>query len=302
MQIIPTPIPTTSVVTIMVREIAAFYPEPLQRDIEAALPTMALEAVQLAAEVMLAEQTRLPFARAVTHPMYTRMEQVFFGITNTLQWRLTKPMQIAIGAMLRHSADGGFDRLRKQIFTLAKRPNDPEAALCRFFLWVAVRLNLLVLTWDAPAVEAAGTLDEMDTKAETVLRELLQVEDMEEPDVRPLHVLVAEMFLHMAASTKRKLREALHEYGQELAELQINTEALARARTRDAADAVMFAPGRFSGAPGSTQIARRYPQHFASANALEQRRHRWSTRHNKAEQVSENTRVIDLVRGAPGGA
>ncbi len=302
MQIIPTPIPATSLVTVAVREIAAFYPAPLQRDIEAALPTMALEAVQLAAEVMLAEQMGLPFARAVTHPRHTRMEQVFFGISNALQWRLTKPMQIAIGAMLRHSVGGGFDRLRRQIFTTARRSDGPEPALCRFFLWVAVRLNLLVLTWAVPAVEAAGTLDEMDTKAETVLRELLQVADMEEPDVRPLHVLVAEMFLHMAASTKRKLREALREYGEELAELQTNAEAVAQVRTLDAADAVLFAPGRFSGAPGSTQIARRYPQHFACANALEQRRHRLRTQHTKPKQVSDNTRLIELVRNASGGA
>lgn len=301
-----TPQPPTSVVATVVREMAVFYPEALQREIEAAMPVIALEAVQLAAEVMLAEQTGLPFHRAIVHPRHPRMEQAYFGLLNALQWRLSRPMQVAVRAMLRHGASGGLDATRRKIFAIARRPDDPEAALCRYFLWVAVRLNLLVLTWDAPAIELTGTLDEMDAKGETVFRELLGTRDMDEPDVRPLNVLVAEMFLHMSAAVKRKLRQAVGEYGAELAELDTSADALALARALDAKEAVRYWPGRFSGAPGSTQIARRYPQHFASANALDQGRRRLRAKKPPSKPSStrkpEEARFIDLVREIPGGA
>lgn len=299
MQIIPQP--PTSVVATVIREMAAFYPEPLQREIEAAMPVLTLEAIQLATEVMLAEQTGLPFHQAVVHPRHPRMEQAYFGLLNLLQWRLPRPMQVAVRSMLRHGASGGLDPMRRQIFTIARRSDDPEAALCRYFLWVAVRLNLLVLTWDAPEIELTGALDEMDAKAETVFRELLETPDMEEPDVRPLNVLVAEMFLRMSALVKRKLRQAVEEYGAELAELGTSAEALALVRDLGAKEAVMYWPGRFAGAPGSTQIARRYPQHFTSANALDQGRRRLRAKNPTSKRKPEDARFIDLVRETPGG-
>jgi hypothetical protein len=300
MQIIPQP--PTSVVATLIREMAPFYPEPLQREIEAAMPVLALEAIQLATEVMLAEQTGLPFHQAVVHPRHPRMEQAYFGLINVLQWRLPRPVQVAVRSMLRHGASGGLDPMRRQIFTIARRSDDPEAALCRYFLWLAVRLNLLVLTWDAPKIELMGALDEMDAKSETVFRELLETPGMEEPDVRPLNVLVAEMFLHMSASVKRKLRAAVEEYGAELAELGTDAEALGLVRDLGAKEAVKYWPGRFSGAPGSTQIARRYPQHFTNANALDQGRRRLRAKKPTSKRKPEDARLIDLVREIPGGA
>ena len=138
------------------------------------------------------------------------------------------------------------------------RGNDPDAALCRFLLWTAIRVNLLVATWDAPAVEAIGTLAEMETRAEEVLRELLDVREMVvEPDVRPLTVMVSEMLVHTSISVKDRFALAMRDYGTELGIIMTNAEAVAAVRALDARHAVLFNPGPFAGQPGSGQIAGR---------------------------------------------
>lgn len=288
--------PSTSLVATVVRDIATFYPDQIRQQIEAALPTLTIEAFQLAAEVLHAEQVGLMYAQAIVHPNYPKMERVYFGLMNTLQWRLPPEVEDALSAMLTHSDGGGFDPMRRDLFATAARENDPEAALCRFFIWLAVRVNLLVLTWEVPQVEALGTLDAMDVKAETVMREYLVEAATWAVEVRPLHVLVAEMFLHTTAAVRKKVRAAIEEYGAELTEIGVNANALAEARALDAKDAVVFMPGRFAGPPGSTQIMRRYPQHYASANAVEQRRHRLRARRRPSKTPDGVPRLIDLVQ------
>jgi hypothetical protein len=139
-----------------------------------------------------------------------------------------------------------------------------------------------------------GVLEEMEDKAELVLRELLNVGDMVEPDVRPLNVLMAEMMIHTSQAVKERFRRATDEFGAEFTELMTNAEALGRVRRLDARDAVMFTtPGSAEGPVGSQQIADRYPQHFPSANALEQRRSRFLKKGAPTEAPED--RLIDLL-------
>src|SRR5690606_7665574 len=145
-----------------------------------------------------------------------------------------------------------FDPVRKLLFAVASRMNDADAAMCRFLIWVAVRINLLAATWHAPEVESIGTLDDMEERAERVLRELLTMPDVvAEPEVRPLNILVAEMLMHTHQSVERKTASAMENYGSELVELMTNSNALNQVRALDDRRAVVFNPGRFGGQAGS---------------------------------------------------
>jgi hypothetical protein len=55
----------------------------------------------------------------------------------------------------------------------------------------------------------------------------------------------------------------------------------------------MFAPGRSDAPIGSQQIVDRYPDHFASANALEQRRSR--LRKKGATLETHDDRLVDYL-------
>ncbi|WP_437904697.1 hypothetical protein WME95_40870 [Sorangium sp. So ce327] len=278
----------------VMNQVIAFYPQAIREQIEKELPTLALQAGQLGLEVMLAEHQGLRYAEAVVRPDFLKMGRVCWGATNLLQWRVPPEILLGLKAILKFAAGGGFDPARRLLFAIATRRDDPEAALCRFLLWVAVRLNLLIATWDAPEVEATGSLAEIDDVAEDVLRDVLDAGDFTDPELRPLHLLVSEMMLHLRADVSVRFGDAMTELGTAWSEMFTTADAIRRVRELDARDAAMFQPGRSSGALGSQQIADRFPQHFPSANAMEQRRSRRS-RSSIPTSPPEN-RFIDLLR------
>ncbi|MFO0568031.1 MAG: hypothetical protein U0263_20390 [Polyangiaceae bacterium] len=286
-------------VTNLLRQIVAFYPPQVRQQIEAELPAISIEAMQLGMQVLAAEHHGVRYANAVTRPEYLKLGRLYFGAKNMLQWRLPPPVREALQVMLEAAARGAFDPTGKIIFAIATRKHDPEAAVCRFLLWVAVQINLLALTWDSPEVELIGTLADMEAEAERVLRELLDVEDMSDSDTRPLHVLVAEMTVHMSLNAKQRFADAMRDFGDELKELVTNAEALEAVRKLDDHDAAMFWPGRFDGQAGSQQIVDRYPQHFTKANTMEQQRRRLFLNGKMPDTPTD--RFIDLIRAAEGG-
>lgn len=281
--------------------LASIYPPQVREEIERELPTISLQAIQLGLEVMAAEHRGIRFAEAVVRPEFLKMGRIYFGATNLLQWRVPPSLRGVIEEMLDYAAEGGFDPTRRLIFAIATRKTDPEAALCRFLLWAAVRLNLLVLSWHSPEVELLGSLDEMDEKAEHVLRDLLEVSDMHDLDTRPLHVLMTEMAVRLSLSVKARFAIAMREFGGELNELMSNCEALEKVRALEARPAAMLWPGRNDCPIGSQQVVDRYPQHFRlSANAMEQQRSRLLAKLPAVEVA--NDRVIDFIFARTGGA
>jgi hypothetical protein len=246
---------------------------------------------------LLPNRTGFGFADAVTRAEYLKMGRVYYGAKNILQWRVPPAVRSALQAMMEGAANGAFDPTRQLIFAISARKNDPEAALCRFLLWVAVQLNLLALTWDAPWIEAAGTLEAMEERAEEILRELLDVKELTDTDARPLHVLVAETALYMCDDVKVRMAQVIAEFGGELNELATNAEAIEHVRRLGDRDAVMFLPGRFDGQAGSQQTVDRFPQHFTKANTLDQQRRRLLLRKDREEPKD---RLIDLLRAVGG--
>ena len=184
-------------VTSLIRQfVLPLYPASLHESIERELPTFGLLTYQLGVEVLVAEQQRIKFSVAVARPDFLKMGRVYFGASILLQWKLPPPVVAALRALLNHAINGALNPARRSLVAIGRR-NDPEVALCRFLIWTAVRVNLLILTWDKPGVEIRGTLDEADDEAEEVLRRMLDAGGVHEHDARPLHELVAEMMVYV---------------------------------------------------------------------------------------------------------
>lgn len=280
----------------VLQHITSFYPSEIREEVEAEIPQLSRRILRLALEVAEAEEREIPFAQAVILPEFQIMGRVHFGIADLLKWRVPREVVSSLHKIIAYAADGGFDPDRRLLFAIATRQGDPEASLCRYLLWEAVYLNLLVQTWHRPAVEVLGVLPQMEWEAEEVLRGLLCVTEMLDPDTRPLHILVAEMMIHTEIHARAMLREVAEDYGEEIRDVLLNSEAMGAVRMLDARDAAMFWPGRSDGPLGSQQIADRYPHHFLSSNALEQRRSRYLRNPDAAGGVApRGERFIDLL-------
>jgi hypothetical protein len=292
--------------TTAVRSIASFYPPRFRAEIERDIPRLMLQAGALAWEVMRAEEDGIRYAEAVHRPEFPLMGRVHYGLADMLQWRLTPELREALQELARHAERGEFDDARRLLFIIAFRRRDPEAAIARFLLFEGVCLNLLLATWDRPDVEAIGALAEVVAEAQTVVDELLGHPAMYEDDVRPLHVLVAEMVIHLEQRHARRVAALRNQMGEFLQDLVEQVEATRLVRSLDASDAAVFRPGPFPESFGSQQIADRYPWHFPSANAVEKRRSRLRARLRRQDWLVDprRDRVVDVLLGGDrkGGA
>ena len=288
-------------VTSLIQGVLPYFPPLMRTVFQFALPSLSTQASRLGLEVMDAEQHGLRYSEAVKLTQFPMMARVYYGAADLLQWRLPAVVRKAFRPLLAHAAAGTFDPTRKLLFTIARNKDDPEAALCRFLLWAAIRINLLVYTWNKPESETFGVLSEMEDMSEEKLRELLDVTGMHESDIRPLHVLVGGMLEHTRRGTDRIFVQALQELGTELDELMTETKFLGVVRNLDARSAATLAP-LFGDEPiGSQRIVDRYPQHFDTVNAVESLRSRVRKKINANTFEPANDRFIDLLRADIGG-
>lgn len=275
-------------------------PIVMREELEKGLPTIGLLAYQLGVDVIVAEQQSFTFAQAVRRPEFIKMARVYFGASNLLQLELTSPLKKVLRDVLARAAAGEFEGARNLMFAIAARQGDPQAGLCRFLLWVAARLNLLSLTWDKPDVEVRGSLNDVEELTESVLRSLLdriRTENLD-PDVRPLHLLVAELVVHTEVHDE-SVTDSLIGLRSDLSEfLAENAAALEQIRKLDARTAAMFWPAGDGMELGYQQIADLFPQHFPTADALERRRNRWLKGGGMAEP--SGNRIIDILSAAEG--
>jgi len=289
----------SAVATVLRQLVLPLFPAALRQDIETELPIIALQAHQVGVNVLVAESKGLRFSEAVMRPEFLAMGRIYFGASNLLQWQLPPAVRALVRDLLGRAFNGDFESARRLLFAIASRKDDPEAALLRFLLWVAVRINLLVLTWRNPGPEARGSLQEAVDHAESTLRALLEGsrQDLQAADFRPLHVLVADALVQLRIYDQL-VADGLLEVSSELYEIVTNADALEVVRSLDAKSAVMFHPGESEGPMGSQQITDRYPQWFPSANALEQGRSR--ALRKRLTVRSATNRFIDVVQEVMG--
>ncbi|HTQ08786.1 MAG TPA: hypothetical protein VMI31_01820, partial [Fimbriimonadaceae bacterium] len=153
---------------------SAFYPDELRRQLLNEIPALSLATGRLALEVLDAETRCMKFSEAVLDPTFPLMGRVHFGVADTLMQRLDAKMIEAMKRLLGHAALGDFDPIRQLTFAIATRRSSAEGALCRFALWQAIRLNVLIGTWNDPILEAAGYLWDADRHAEEILESFLR--------------------------------------------------------------------------------------------------------------------------------
>lgn len=272
---------------------AEFYPPRVRKQIEREMPTLVTQAARLALEVMDAEARGIRFAEAALRPDFPLMGRVHFGVIDTLRNKIPSQLRQPLREMLRASVRGDFDDLRQLTFAIASQRNDPEAALCRYLLWEAIRMNLFVLTWGEPKAEATGALADAELEDEKTIRAMLRVPAMFEDGLRPLHVLIAEAMVRLTELTRERLREIGLRPTDLTEELMHTVEELHAVRALEAADAAALCPGPMNGPAGGQQVADRYPQHFRNANAVHQRNRR---ARRKLGRPPSGDRFIDLIR------
>jgi hypothetical protein len=290
-----TPAHPISLVDLIRQALLPALPTAMREEFDKALPTIGLLAYQLGVDIIVAEQQGFTYAQAVRRPEFIKMARVYFGAINLLQWELTSPLKRVLRELLARAAAGQFEGARTLMFAIATRDGDPQAALSRFLLWVAARLNLLTFTWKKPDVELRGSLNDVEELSESVLRSLLDRIRAEwlEPDVRPLHLLVAELVVHTQLHDE-SVAETLIGIQSDVCEfLAQNVAALEQIRNLDARTAAMFWPVGYGMELGYQQIADLFPQHFPSADALERRRNRLPKQLGAAEP--SGNRLIDVL-------
>lgn len=280
------------------RSLASLLPGRLRTEVENDIPSLSIAAGRLAMEVLDAETSGLKYIDAIELPTYPLMARVHHGMLDTLQWRMPPQILGPMRTVCQSAARGDFDPFRKLIFHVATRRNDPEAALARFLLFQGIRLNLYIWTWEQPEFEAWGCLQQVEDEAQEILENWLVAPEMQETEVRPLHVLVADAVLQLGRRASHMTSFLREHIGDVIDEMILMADATQLVRTLEAADAAVFRPGRSKEKLGSQRIADRFPWHFPSANAVEQRRSRFRKKLKVDEPPTPSgDRLIDVILG-----
>jgi hypothetical protein len=280
------------------------YPRDLRSDMADALQELLRDAVTLAREVAEVEARGGSFAEAVrdaeAHPL---MAQVHYGLLDLLQTEFAPDERNAIQSIVDRAGHTHIDDVRRNWFLVAAEQEDAEeltGPLMRYLIYQAVRLNVWVMTWsDGAPLEAAGAYHELDETAEQHLRHRLSMDEMQDPAVRPLQVLVAEA-LEQLSTIWTARRAELATSGRDEVEFFANLARAAQvARNLGAADAALVR-NELAGATtgeqlGSRELAARSPA-LHSQNATDQRRRRLlaKLRDDNDPEPSGN-RFIDLL-------
>ncbi len=283
-------------------QLLSFYPSSVRPEMEAALPDLELQAFRLGLEVLHAEKNGLSFFEAVRRQGdYPLMARCHFGLLDLLQYELTQELIAALRVAADRVRDwDGLEAVHRALAChAALHPTRPDGALSRFVLYEGIRLNVWLMSWDAPEVEALGCMVELDRDAELSLRSSLRDAELFHEDVRPLQVLVAEAAGQISARL-RDARDELATAGADTLEyLARLCETAGLTRQLDAANAAVarndYAELVQETHLGSLELAERHPHLFPSAEAVDMRRSRLR-KSLTAPRVRGRNRMIDLLR------
>jgi len=281
----------------LAQTVLSFFPQPIRATAQAALPDLRVLFGRLALEVVDAEQHTLPYAEAIRRPDFHLMSRVYFGATDLLRSQVPPAIRQALRPMLEQAVRGEFESVRSLLFALSRDQTSPEAAVGRFFWWCALLINLRIQTWDIPEVETLGVLRALEARAQQQLESLLETSETDEPDVRPLNVLLAAMLTEAQELAGQLSKRVLEELGSRaLEEVLVNAEALRVTRTLDARSAQTLEPMILEPGLGSQQIVDRYGHLYSSVRAMENKRSRVLDKLSQGQRKTTDDRFIDLVR------
>lgn len=257
-------------------------PEQAKAGAGPAIRQLKLAAVRLALEVLESENRGTPFAEAVRqHGDYPLMARVHFGVLDLLQYEL-KSGEVQLVAKVINLAPGIDDApIRNAIVDLASsRDASGWSSLARFALYELVRLGIWTATWGngGAEIEAAGALDSLDKKAETLLRRRMMAAPLVSKGEDPIRLLLFETLLHLHVAYSQRVAELRHAVATTVQRFELRTEVLEVVRQLGAPEAAIVRnelDGGIGYIPlGSQQLADRNRLIFPSPAAVDQRRSR----------------------------
>jgi len=283
-------------------ELLELYPSDLRADMAEALQELLSDAAVLSREVDDAERRGIAFAQAVRNAgEFPRMARVHFGAIDLLQTEFADDERATLHEIVDRASSSDADAVRRHWFVVAAEDEPSRSGpLMRFLLYQAVRLNVWVLTWaEGAPLEAAGAFRELDERAERQLRERLAMDEMQDPAVRPLRVLVAQAVEHLSVIWDQRKRNLGGERPEAVELFHGLTRAAQVARNLNAGDAALVRnelEGANGGAQlGSRELAERNPA-LKSQNATDQRRRRLlASLRDQPDPQPPGSRLIDLL-------
>jgi hypothetical protein len=182
------------------------------------------ELEDVGAELLDARARSLPLHQAVRHPDFPRLNAFHRGLRDALLVEVPKDLQPWVTTMSTEPAPG-LDSLQRDLLQRARplKEHDEEhdeegkavdaradmhAAISELLLFEAVRLRLLVTAWSSTDFESLGGDEEaVDEIAWTEVAAILDEPGVEDPEVRPLPVMVAAGSLAMARDAAERAEE-----------------------------------------------------------------------------------------------
>ncbi len=179
----------------------------------------------VAAEALHARRAGLTLLEAVHSPRYPGLREFHQGIRDALFVEI--PQEFEPWARAAARDESGFDgsRLQRTLFSFARARGEDElsalqAALAELLVFQAVRLRLLVTALGSDEFEVLGGEEsDVDAIAWAEVRDLLHRDELTDPDVRPLTVILAAANVALArdaAERAQELRSSGDDFREEL--------------------------------------------------------------------------------------
>ena len=175
-----------------------------EADLRAGLDALRLGAAEAALQAARASGEGIPLSEAALDAeRFPILARLHVSVSDILTLPLPTEVVVPFRRLLARERPPIVEAVRLELARLACNPNSslPEQALARFCLFEAVRLNVIVATWDS---RAELTMAELDDEAVSALAEVevlqlvAQASALDGPaPIRPLEVLVAAALLRV---------------------------------------------------------------------------------------------------------
>ncbi len=254
------------------------------------------DAMQLGLEVLKVERRGLSYAAAANHlGGWILLPRVHFGIFDLLQFEIPRHAHDGLRAYFEMARSLDEEGVGQELLFLLARGTGVLSACVRYLLYTAVRVNLWLITWHAPKVEAIGAMADLDVRAEDLIRKRLADATSYAAEVRPFTLVVAEALLELGKAIEQREESLVGVCIEERKHLATVTKLAAAARAYTAGDAAItrntYAGSLSNGERlPAAMLTQRHPLSLTSEGATNVRKSR--LRPPSASVV----RCVDLVR------
>ncbi|MBL8973290.1 MAG: hypothetical protein JNK56_22075 [Myxococcales bacterium] len=179
----------------------------------------------VATEALNARRAGLSLLEAVWDPRYPGLREFHQGIRDALFVEIPQEFEPWARAATSSRGDASFEGMQRTLFTFARAHGDDDlsalqAALAELLVFEAVRLRLLVTALGSDEFEVLGGEEsDVDAIAWAEVRALLHRDELTDPEVRPLTVILAAANVALArdaAERAQELRSSGDDFREEL--------------------------------------------------------------------------------------